>query len=186
MKQSAWFGCLLLLVACASHKEIIELPPDNKINNFDTSLQNRDNGWFYKGKPFSGYMIQSELDGRVVYQLPIIRGKENGIAIGWYNTGEKLMERNFVNGKKEGLCKQWWPNGNIRYLLNYKNDGYDGKELAFFPDGMKEQESNYKDGKEEGLQSIWNKDGQLISNYTIRNNKLYGVINVKSCLPGAH
>ena len=62
---------------------------------------------------FSGYVVQIEKDGRIVYSLPVIEGKENGIAKGIYNTGEKLMERNFINGKREGGFKQWWPNGKV-------------------------------------------------------------------------
>ncbi len=161
-------------------------PPDLKVVNYDTLLRKTDKGWLYKGLPFSGYLIEQEKDKRIVYQLPIIEGKENGIAKGWYNTGEKLIERTFIEGKKEGIFEQWWPNGNYRYLFNYKNDQYEGKQIVFFPNGKIQQESYYLAGKEEGLQRIWNEEGVLISNYTIKNKKLYGVISVKSCMPVGH
>ena len=153
---------------------------------FDSLLKKTNEGWLYKGKPFSGYMIQTEKDGKLVYELPIIEGKENGLAKGIYNTGEKLMERNFANGKREGIFKQWWPNGNYRYLFTFKNDEYDGIQYVFFPDGKKRQVSNYILGELDGLQSIWDENEQLISNYTYKNKKLYGIITAKNCMPNAH
>jgi antitoxin component YwqK of YwqJK toxin-antitoxin module len=178
---------LLLLFSChAGRKEHATVPPELRILNYDTLLKKTADGWLYRGNPFSGYMIQAEKDGRTVYELPITDGKENGIAKGKYNTGEKLMERIFIDGKREGVFKQWWPNGQIRYLLTYKNDVYDGVQYVFFPDGKKQQVSNYRMGELEGLQSIWNKEDQLISNYTYRDNKLYGIITAKNCMPNGH
>ena len=186
MKRLMVAGLLLIVFACNSPKKQIRiLPPDINVLNFDMALKRNDNGYFYQGKPFSGYLIQQEKDGRVVYKLPIIQGWENGLALAWYSTGEKLLERYFEEGKAEGIFKQWWPNGNYRYLFNYKNGQFNGIQTVFFPNSQIRQKSNYLIGKEEGLQQTWDSTGQLVSNYTIKNNKLYGVISVKSCIPSA-
>ena len=186
MKRLMVAGLLLFVFACNSNKKQITIfPPNYNVLNIDTALKHNDNGYFYQGKPFSGYIIEQEKDGRVVYKLPIINGLENGLALAWYNTGEKLLERYFEEGKAEGLFKQWWPNGNYRYLFNYKNDQFNGTQTVFFPNSKIRQKSNYQRGKEEGLQQTWDSIGQLVSNYTIKNNKLYGVISVKSCIPSA-
>jgi len=161
------------------------MPPDILIRNFDPQLRKVEGLWLYQGKPFSGFMVEEEKNHKVVYKLPILDGKENGMALGWYNSGEKLMERFFLNGKKEGQFKQWWPNGNFRYLFNFKNDVYDGRQLVFFPDGSKREESNYYLGKLNGQQKVWNEDHELISNYTIKYGKVYGIRAVKSCMPVA-
>jgi antitoxin component YwqK of YwqJK toxin-antitoxin module len=182
-----WLGMVLLLFSChADNKKTVAVIPENSVLQYDSLLKKTADGWLYKGKIFTGYMIQVEKDGRIVYKLPIIDGKENGLAKGIYNTGEKLMERNFINGKREGIFKQWWPNGNYRYIFNFKNDAYDGKQYVFFPDGSKRQVSNYTLGELDGLQSIWNQDGELISNYTYKDKKLYGIITVKNCMPNGH
>jgi antitoxin component YwqK of YwqJK toxin-antitoxin module len=187
MERFVLYGMMILFTACNSEQNNNKkIPLSLQVINYDTALKKINETWWYKGELFSGTMIQQEKDHRIVYQLPIKAGKENGLAMGWYNTGEKLMERNFVDGKMQGIFKQWWPNGRYRYLFNYKDDQYEGKQLVFFPDGKKRQESNYIAGQEEGLQSTWNEAGQLISNYTIRNKKLYGVIAIKSCIPAAH
>ena len=179
-------GLLLFVFACNSNKKQIAIfPPSYNVLNFDTALKRNDNGYYYHGKPFSGYMIQQEKAGRVVYKLPIINGLENGLALAWYNTGEKLLEQYYVDGKIEGVFKQWWPNGNYRYLFNYKNGQFNGTQTVFFPDCKIRQRSNYQMGTEEGLQQTWDSTWQLVSNYTLKNNKLYGVISVQSCIPTA-
>lgn len=178
---------IMLLFSCnTNNKKTVKVLAEKSVLQYDSLLKKTTNGWLYNGKSFTGYMIQAEKDGRIVYKLPIIDGKENGLAKGVYNTGEKLMERNFINGKREGIFKQWWPNGNYRYIFNFKNDVYEGKQYVFFPDGKKQQVSNYMLGELDGLQCIWNKDGQLISNYTYRDKKLYGIITVKNCMPNGH
>jgi antitoxin component YwqK of YwqJK toxin-antitoxin module len=174
----------LALIACSDPTQ--STPPSFFIENTDPFLHKTDQGWVYKKKLFSGYMVEKEKDGRIVYQLPIIDGKENGVAKGWYNTGEKLLERLFINGKKEGFFKQWWPNGHLRYVFHYKNDNYDGTQWVYFPNETKREASNYQKGEKEGIQRVWDEKGELISNYTIKNKKLYGVISVNSCIPVSH
>ena len=175
------------LMACHQfHQPITTLPPNVMVLNYDPNLKKTDKGWQYRGKLFSGYMVEKETNGRIVYTLPIMQGKEEGLATGIYNTGEKLLERNFVHGKKEGVFIQWWPNGHYRYVYHYNNNLYHGWQRVYFPDGKLRQESNYINGEEEGLQRVWNEQGELVSNYTIKDKKLYGVIKVKSCIANGH
>jgi antitoxin component YwqK of YwqJK toxin-antitoxin module len=173
---------LTVLTCCNPNR----LPPNRLIENRDPNLKKSDSGWFYKGRPFNGYMVERDRDGTVLYQLPIINGHEEGTARGRFNTGEKLMVRRFKNGLQEGSFEQWWPNGHYHYLFRYKAGKMDGRQLVFYPDGKKRQESNYENGREEGLQRAWNPDGSLASNYVIKANKLYGIIRVKSCFPHGH
>jgi antitoxin component YwqK of YwqJK toxin-antitoxin module len=187
MKPLILFTIIIFLFSCNRNgTKQLKTPPEIRVVAFDSLLKKNIDVWFYKGLVFSGYIVQIEINGRIVYELPIIEGKENGVAKGIYNTGEKLMERNFINGKREGVFKQWWPNGNCRYLFNFKNDVYNGTQYVYFPDGKKQQISNYDTGELEGIQSIWDEKGQLISNYTYKNKKLYGIITAKNCMPNAH
>ena len=171
----------IITIACNSKHEPIQV----EVKNNDTLLSKTDNGWTYNNLPFNGYVVQVENDGRVVYKLPIIDGNEEGLAIGFYNSGEKLLERKFVHGQKQGVFKQWWPNGNLRYLFNYNNDKYEGKQIVYFHFGKIQEEKNYKNGQEEGIQRIWDSTGNLISNYTVKNNKIYGALSAKDCMPVA-
>lgn len=178
------FAFLLLCFACCQNKQ--KEIPNFEVSNTNAALIKTDENWFYEGNLFSGYMVEKESDGQLVYKLPILEGKQQGIAIGWYNSGEKLLERIYINGKCEGIFKQWWPNGQLRYLFNYENDVFQGKQIVYFPNGNTREESNYQSGEKEGIQRVWNGKGLLISNYTLKNKKLYGVITVKSCIPTGH
>ena len=169
-----------LFISCQENSKQIS------VLNFDPNLKKTERGWIYKGKPFSGFMIQEEKDHRIVYQLPIENSKEQGMAKGWYNSGEKLLERFYSDGKREGIFKQWWPNGRLRYLFKYENDVFQGKQIVYFPDGKIREESIYQSGEKEEIQRVWDEKGLLISNYTLKNKKLYGVITVKSCIPTGH
>ena len=74
-------------MACNSIGENMRL----EVKNTDTLLSKIDDVWMYKNGTFNGFMIQVENDGRVVYKLPIVNGKEQGVAVGYYNSGEKLL-----------------------------------------------------------------------------------------------
>ena len=180
-------GIMASVVGCHStnmpFKQDVNLA--QKVFNYDTLLRKVDNIWYYDGKVFSGYRIEAEKDGKIVYQLPILEGVEEGTAKGWYNTGEKLMERRFINGKRQGQFIQWWPNGNCRYAFYFKDDVYHGKQEVFFPNGTKREESNYQSGTLDGVQQVWDEKGERIANYVIKNGKVYGVQTVKSCMPVA-
>jgi antitoxin component YwqK of YwqJK toxin-antitoxin module len=186
MIRFAFAACLLFCCnACNlfNQKKI----PVSHVQNFDSALKKVNGFWLYKNELLNGQIEEKSLDGKsVLYYVPVINGLEEGQASGRYNTGEKLMTRNYTKGKVEGEFIQWWPNGNKRYLLNYKQDQLDGKQMVFYPNGDRHEENNYTEGIVEGIQRVWDVDGQLISNYTIRNKKLYGVISVKSCLPEGH
>lgn len=176
----------LCIFSCdSSNKKSI---PILYVQNFDTALKKINGQWNYKNELLNGYIIEKSSDGKnILYQAPVIDGLEEGWAWGRYNSLEKLMMRYYSIGKVEGSFTQWWPNGNKRYSFNYKHDQMDGRQLVYYPKGQLHQESNYAEGNEEGIQRVWDENGKLISNYTIKNKKLYGVISVKSCLPdGRH
>lgn len=177
-------ACLLIMGVCIHCKS--SKPVDVFVQNYDTGLSIREGVWLYKNKRFTGYRIESDRNGKLLYELPIINGKEEGEAIGYYNTGEKLLVSHFKNGKKEGKFEQWWPNGHFRYLFHFSGGSLNGEQWVFYPNGKKRQESNFLLGAEEGIQRVWNEMGEMVSNYTIKDKKLYGIITIKSCLPNEH
>lgn len=173
----------MLVLFCGSCSR--PLPPDVKVKHNDPNLYLRQDGWWYNGRPFSGYIQEVQSDQLVTFQMPVMEGRANGKAIGFYENGHKMLERSFVNGKLEGECREWWRNGQCKYSLSYKDNKFEGTQKAFFKNGHLREEANYLAGNPEGLQRVWNESGQLTSNYTIRNKRLYGVIKVQSCIPGA-
>jgi antitoxin component YwqK of YwqJK toxin-antitoxin module len=183
VKIAAFIFLGVMMLCCSCNNESRNKPPAVFIYNVNPSLVKTDRGWQYKGKPFNGFMVEAEKNGKIVYQLPIIQGKENGIAVGFYNSGEKLLECMYVDGQKQGIYQHWWPNGNLRYLFSFQRGKYQGKQLVYFPNGKVQGEKYYWMGKEEGPQKIWDSTGRLISNYAVKNNSVYGAISSQDCMP---
>ena len=160
-------------------------PPNLLVPRNSPDLHRMGIEWRYKGMLFTGYIIQRQNDSSIISSVPVINGRENGIATIFYKNGIKRIEESIVNEQLDGRYNEWWRNGNYRYRFNYKNNLYDGVQIVFFADGKIREESIYANGVLEGLQRVWDDSGRLVSNYTIKNKKIYGVISVKSCMPGA-
>jgi antitoxin component YwqK of YwqJK toxin-antitoxin module len=175
--------CLLFLFCLGcSLPDNGRLHPNVSISRNDPALYRHQGQWRYKGNIFSGYIIQ-EQNHLIVSKAPIVNGLTNGQAVSFYENGHPMLEQSFTNDKLDGPYKQWWRNGQLRYLFFYKDDQYVGTQKVFFENGKLREEANYTAGKLDGLQRVWDGNGQLVSNYTIRNNKIYGIISIESCLP---
>lgn len=176
-------GLLLLFTfLCGACSE--PTPLNLKVKHSDLNLYIRDGRWWYNGRVFSGWIQEVQSDQLVTFRMPVEEGLANGLAVGFYENGLKMLERAYVNGKLEGQSRQWWRNGKCKYLLCYKDDKYEGVQRAFFENGHLREEANYVAGKPDGLQRVWDESGQLTSNYMIRNNRVYGIVKVQSCIPG--
>ena len=158
-----------------------ELPSAIIIQNTDSEMKNNNGTWLFKGKAFNGYII--EKTGKVVTaKLPVINGKEHGLAYGWYATGQLRYNRNFLNGNRDGIHKGWYDNGMPAFEYFFKNEKYEGEQTTFFKNGNKWQILNYVNGYEEGKQKMWNVNGKVVNNFTVKNGKLYGVIGRFDCM----
>ena len=184
--KSISFLLLLMCIACTQEKgKIVEagivLPPENFILTSDTSLHNNNGTWYYKNQKANGYILEKK-GKTLLAKLPVVDGKENGTAYGWFETGEKRYERNFKNGDREGTHKIWYRNGQLAGLSIFKNDKLEGEQKTFFESGNLWQRLYYVNGYEEGKQKTWNDSGRVINNFTVKNGKLYGVIGRYDCM----
>lgn len=166
-------------------KNGLHVPSGLQVKRNDQNLYQLQGLWYYKGSPFSGHIIQETANHTIVYKASIEEGMANGRSLSFYADGQPMLEQAFLQGRLHGASKQYWRNGQCKYVLFYKNGQFEGTQKAFFESGQVREEANYLAGKPEGLQRSWDEKGQLISNYTIRNNKLYGIIRAESCLPEA-
>lgn len=175
-----------LLLSCAQKQPtqvetIAKVLPEISILNTDTALHNNNGTWFYKNKKANGYILERK-GSALITKLPVLDGKENGIANGWFETGEKRYERRFKNGDREGTHKIWYKNGQLAVINVYKNDKLHGEQTSFFESGNPWQSLQYVNGYEEGKQKTWNDSARLINNFTVKNGKLYGVIGRYDCM----
>lgn len=159
----------------------VEKVPDIFVNKTDPDLKNRNGVWWWKGDMFSGYIITKEHDV-LVEQIPVLKGKENGVWRQWYSSGKKKSEQLYLDGNREGMHTGWWENGSLRFTSYFVHDNFHGEQLTFFKNGKKWTERHYENGYEEGTQRAWNYEGRMVTNFTIKKGKLYGVIGRFDCM----
>ena len=135
----------------------------------------------WKQKRLNGYIIE-KVCSTITAQLPVIEGKENGTAVGWFTNGHQKYERNFLNGKREGQQKGWYSNDTLAFVHFFKDDLFEGEQKTFYESGHPWQSLHYIKGYEEGKQKSWSDSGRVVNNFTVKNGKLYGVIGRYDCM----
>jgi antitoxin component YwqK of YwqJK toxin-antitoxin module len=170
------------ITSCTSLSEqTTRLPPDVFTEKTDTSLRNENGIWMLSGQKYNGYIVEKD-SNILVAKLPIIDGKENGLALGWYKNGKKRYELNFLHGNRDGTHKGWHPNDTLSFSYFFHEDKYEGEQNTYFPSGHRFQCLNYVNGYEDGKQKSWNDSLRVINNFTVKNGKLYGVIGRYDCM----
>lgn len=159
----------------------MSLLPELYFEKNDSALKNINGTWFYNSHKVYGYILEKR-GNSLIAKLPVIEGKENGVAYGWFETGEKKYQRSFNNGQRHGVHKTWFKNGQLASVNFYVNDKLEGEQKGYFENGKIWQVLNYKKGYEEGKQKTWNNTGRVINNFTVKNGKLYGVIGRYDCM----
>lgn len=172
---------VLLLSGCKDRIESVPEPPAVFVDQQDTRLRNTNGTWLFNGTPYAGYIVEKQ-GSRLLSKLPVINGKEHGIALGWYPTGHKRYERGFRHGDREGIHQGWYPTGTLSFQYTYMADKYEGEQRTFFENGHRWQSLHYVHGYEEGKQKTWNDSGRVINNFTVKKGKLYGVIGRYDCM----
>ncbi|OJJ15201.1 hypothetical protein BKI52_39750 [marine bacterium AO1-C] len=155
--------------------------PHTQLNKSDQGLKRQGGKWFYKGKPYAGWIIEKYPDGTTKSKTCYYAGGEHGVSQGWYPGGSKWFERPYILGKKEGIHKVWWPSGQIKQVAHVTQDIYEGNVKSWYQDGKLYKDFNYKNGKEEGHQRAWKSDGRIKANYVVENGRRYGLTGVTNC-----
>lgn len=182
MKKLLYYIIILAATACTRQRDAAaNLPPETYINSTDTALHNVNGTWFLGQAAFSGFITEHQ-DGALIAKLPVVNGRENGTAYGWYVSGHPKYQRGFLNGNREGEHRGWYENGTVAFEFTFHNDKYEGIQRTFFENGQPWQTLNYLQGREEGKQKSWNDSGRVVNNFTVKNGKLYGVIGRYDCM----
>jgi antitoxin component YwqK of YwqJK toxin-antitoxin module len=135
----------------------------------------------YRGEPFSGWVIEREGE-HLVARSPYLRGKEHGIAAGFYPDGSPRYLRVYEHGRREGTHRGYWQNGLVQYVYRYEGDLLEGEQVAFFKTGAPAELRHYHQGREDGLQRSYDGDGRIVANYTWKNGRRYGIVGRFDCV----
>jgi len=175
---------LVGLISCSSDEgEVNDDETSASAKEFyldDTFVQ--DYGVFYhKEEPFTGTVLDTFENGELELRIVYLDGQENGLSQKWYANGQICWENNYLKGKKEGNQQSWWSNGQIKYEGSSRLDLKEGEQLSWHQNGVMAEAKYYTDGREDGNQKSWNSEGKLISNYTFKNGKRYGIVGRQDC-----
>ena len=70
----------------------------------------------------------------------------------------------------------------MAFAYNLKNDIYHGTLKEWTKSGQIIKSLNYINGQEFGHQQLWYDNGEIRSNYIIKNNRRYGLLGTKNCV----
>lgn len=148
----------------------------------DPALQKK-GGLFYRNDTlFSGIVVERYGNGEEKSRTPYFKGKEEGVARGWYQDGSPMFERRYVAGKREGIHRSWWPDGTAKSFYTFRDDVHEKVAEEWFPDGTLYRRFHYEGGQESGSQRMWNVDGTLRANYVVVQGRRYGSMGEKPCI----
>lgn len=147
----------------------------------DPALRNENGVWFYGPQKASGFILEQRGDA-LISKLPVVDGREHGLAYGWFESGEKRYERRFKAGNRHGEHRVWYRNGRLAGVSVFVDDKLEGEQRSYFESGALWKTSKYLHGSEEGVQKSWNESGRVVNNFTVRDGRLYGVVGRYDCM----
>ena len=100
----------------------------------------------------------------------------SGVAVEYYENGQKMEEGTYKDGELDGLWTRWYENGQKQWKGTFKDGKEDGKYTRWYENGQKEREGTYKDGGHDGKYTEWNEDGQK-KEWESRKEQLLDSIN---------
>ena len=138
---------------------------------------------YFDNQPFTGIVIDNYNNYQKKLRINYRKGEKHGKSFSWYPNGQ-IKEKSIYNkGGKIGTHLGFWPNGNIRFKKNYSKGLLNGKQKQWHKNGVLARLSNYNKGKEQGSQKGWRKNGDLRYNYQMIDNRRYGFMGSKTCVP---
>ena len=138
---------------------------------------------YFNQQPFSGIGSDSYGNNQKQLEINYRDGKKHGEIYSWYPSGQIKEEGVYKKGKKIGIHLGFWANGNLRFKKNFNLGLLGGEQNQWHKNGILARLSNYSEGKEQGQKKGWRNNGDLRYNYQMINNRRYGFMGSKTCVP---
>ena len=107
-------------------------------------------------KPYSGVAVEYYENGQKSSEFSVKDGKKDGLNTEWYENGQKSIEGTYKDGKRERKWTHWSPDGKESSELIYKDGkAWDGVAMGvsyknWIKHGVMEKVESYKNGKRDG------------------------------------
>lgn len=134
---------------------------------------------FGKTKKLHGILKSYTIDKKtgtkaLISEVEYKEGKKDGIAIVYYENGNKKCDCTYKDGELDGLSKVYYENGVLKNMINYTKGKVNGMAEFYYPSGIIQSKENYLNGKSEGQTILYNKQGLPTKYLNFKNNKLHG------------
>jgi antitoxin component YwqK of YwqJK toxin-antitoxin module len=151
-----------------------------KIEATDSRIRWENGQALFKEHPFTGMMIERNLNhdllARVHYQL----GKKEGYSFTYHHDGTRVAENHYHVGLKEGQQESWYADGKHRSTSYFRHGIAEGTYTEWHPNGKIYRLQKIQDGIE--LENkIFYESGVIYSNYVVRNQRTFGIQGEPLC-----
>jgi antitoxin component YwqK of YwqJK toxin-antitoxin module len=178
--RNNWIGILCLLGCTFSCS--VDQPQSLHYNAATVAIHSKKGITYVNTTPVSGVVFELNEKGDTLSVVPYLDGKENGMCRHYYGGGKPKAFRYYVRGRKEGEHHGWFENGARQFVYHFKNDMFEGNQKEWLINGQQYSDLNYIKGMESGSQKVWYENGKIKTNYTIINNRRYGLLGTKNCV----
>lgn len=160
--------------------DISKIPFDT-VSSQDKNLRVENGIYFFKNKPFSGFILRLYDNQKTQYVGSFLQGKQHGISRSFYESGKPKDERSYQDNMAYGRHIGFWENGKMQFDFFYLYEKSHGKQRQWYVSGQPYLELNYEDDKEVGMQKAWRENGKLFANYEVRDGVRYGLQKTALC-----
>ena len=178
---------LFVLISCVKKtddtiEESVAIPKTELLADNDGFGRQQDI-LLFKGKPYSGYVLEKYSNGQRSSQNAYFKGKLEGIQQKWFENGVLMEIRHYTVNRKVGIHQGWYKNRQKRYEYFIENDIPMKTHREWYPSGQLYSLFNYdSQGQPEGTQQMWFANGQIKANYVIQNGRRFGFLGAKGCM----
>ena len=153
MKSILYMSISLLLLGCG-HDEIVKSTQ---------SLNIEGNVYKLKNELYSGTVLDTNKQGRVLTSFRCVNGKIEGSYLEYHRNGRISIKKNYTKGVPNGKCKTFSTEGKILEDKTYKNGKLNGKYFHIQEAGKYEISGTYINGLQCGTWTYVNKYSQKIA-----------------------
>ena len=134
--------------------------------------------------PFSGTLFERYPAGEVFAESHYQDGYQEGSRREYALGGSLRAEWNFHLGQKDGVQRGWFVEGPRRFESHFKNGRLDGLQTEWHLNGGVFRMQNFVDGVEQDKKILF-QTGEIFTNYSIRDARIYGLDGGPLCFEPA-
>lgn len=131
---------------------------------------------FYRKGKLEGEAIEYSETGEPLSSSFFVSGKRNGLFTLFDKEGKVFITAEFVSDNQHGLTTEYKPSGEVHRTAHFVNDQKEGEELTYHDNGKLASRSLYRQGLLDGLSQEWNKEGILVFEVEYKAGKKNGML----------